>query len=143
MKEIYHTAQDVVIWIGEDDEDTADGINLLKQVYAAALEGKLPDFSDMFFLEEKLEQAELPKYDSSMWKAVIDLYRRAWFSRIWVVQELAVARSAVVYCGRQSLPWSYFSNSAPCVHKAVTWNYFNSKLRFEYNRFRGMNELLP
>lgn len=139
MKEIYHTAQDVVIWIGEDDEDTADGINLLKQVYAAALEGKLPDFSDMFFLEKKLEQAELPKYDSSMWKAVIDLYRRAWFSRIWVVQELAVARSAVVYCGRQSLPWSYFSNSAPCVHKAVTWNYFNSKLRFEYNRFRGMD----
>ena len=139
MKEIFGIAQEVIIWIGEDNQNTVDGVNLLKLLYAAALEGKLPAFSDFFLLEEKLEQAGLPKYDSPAWKCAVDLYQRSWFTRIWVVQELALAKSAVVHCGRQSVPWSYFSYSAPCILKAVIWNYLNLQLRFEYNRFIGMD----
>ncbi|KAF2837601.1 hypothetical protein M501DRAFT_937224 [Patellaria atrata CBS 101060] len=34
------------------------------------------------------------------------MVRRAWFSRLWVIQELALARnSPVVYCGRKAISW--------------------------------------
>jgi hypothetical protein len=41
-------------------------------------------------------------------KALVSLFRRPYWSRIWIVQEIARARSIMVYCGCDSLPFSYF-----------------------------------
>jgi hypothetical protein len=35
----------------------------------------------------------------------LDLMQRRWFSRRWVVQEIALAREAVIYCGADKIPW--------------------------------------
>ena len=139
MKEIYQTAQEVVVWIGEENNNTADGIKVLSQFSVIASEGKHPDFTDRYFLGEVLKETGLPDSDSPLWKAVIDLYRRTWFTRIWVIQELSVATSAIVYCGQQQFPWSYFSYAAPCVDRVIRWNYYGRKLGFEYNRFISMD----
>ena len=36
------------------------------------------------------------------------LFGRSWFSRIWVLQEVAMAWSAAVNCGHKSLGWDVF-----------------------------------
>lgn len=41
--------------------------------------------------------------------SVSELWTRPWFSRIWVVQEVALSRCAVVICGPQAVSWSCFS----------------------------------
>jgi hypothetical protein len=39
------------------------------------------------------------------WGALLDLMQRQWFSRRWVVQEIALAREAMIYCGQDRIPW--------------------------------------
>jgi hypothetical protein len=41
---------------------------------------------------------------SKKWGALLDLMQRKWFSRRWVVQEIALARDALIYCGKDEIP---------------------------------------
>lgn len=43
---------------------------------------------------------------SKKWGALLDLMQRKWFSRRWVVQEIALARDAIIYCGKDDIPVS-------------------------------------
>ena len=139
MKDIYRGAQEVVIWIGEENKDTPDGIRVLKQFPTLSSEGWPLDFETTPYIEELLRKMGLPEIESPVWKSVIDLYRRTWFTRIWVIQELSVARSAVVYCGQQSCPWSCFSLAVRCVDRIMRRNAYKRRLLFEYNRFLAMD----
>jgi hypothetical protein len=38
-------------------------------------------------------------------KALDDLLRRSWFSRLWILQEVAVSRRVVVLCGNETISW--------------------------------------
>src|SRR5512140_3624766 len=46
------------------------------------------------------------------WKVLRLLFSRSWFTRIWTVQELAVARSVKVRCGDNELSWDEVENAA-------------------------------
>src|ERR1051326_1042004 len=35
----------------------------------------------------------------------------SWFSRRWVVQEIALAKEATLYCGREKIPWKDFADA--------------------------------
>ena len=39
------------------------------------------------------------------------LLRRPWFNRRWIVQELAVAREATLYCGSKDVSWAKFAGA--------------------------------
>jgi hypothetical protein len=39
------------------------------------------------------------------WSALLDFMQRPWFSRRWVVHEIALARSAILYCGEDMITW--------------------------------------
>jgi hypothetical protein len=44
--------------------------------------------------------------------AFLELMRRPWFNRRWIVQETGLARKANIYCGNTSTSWQNFSNAA-------------------------------
>ncbi|KAI4674147.1 uncharacterized protein J4E84_010760 [Alternaria hordeiaustralica] len=46
---------------------------------------------------------------SKKWVALLDLMQRPWFSRRWVVQELALAKNPIIYCGRDRISWKKFA----------------------------------
>lgn len=138
MKEIYHGAKEVVIWIGEEKEDSADATTLLKTIHTAVSDGKLSISADFSSLATDLEQAGLPGYNSHVWRTLGNLYSRDWFSRVWVIQELAVAASAAVSYGGQHIPWVYFEPAANCIFGVMTWNYWDPRLRFDHTRFFNM-----
>jgi hypothetical protein len=46
---------------------------------------------------------------SKKWIALLDLMQRPWFSRRWVVQELALARKPIIYCGNDRISWKKFA----------------------------------
>ncbi len=62
MKEIYQRAVEVVVWLGEDKQNSADGVSLIPRIHAAALNGKLLQGPDS--LSMRLDQAGLPGFDS-------------------------------------------------------------------------------
>lgn len=56
-----------------------------------------------------LQGSELFEFDNEVaWTALDDLFANTFFSRAWIVQEVAVAQRAQVQCGSLSLPWEVF-----------------------------------
>ncbi|KAK6435373.1 hypothetical protein LTR95_008437 [Oleoguttula sp. CCFEE 5521] len=46
---------------------------------------------------------------------------RAWFERVWVVQEVALATQAVVVCGSDTLPWTDFLTGTALGFRLGAW----------------------
>lgn len=82
MDRIYSTARTVLIWLGSADAETEKAMTLLKKP------------SDL---------------DAHAIVSLTKIYRRPWFYRIWVYQELVLARNdPIVHLGHDSMPWSVF-----------------------------------
>ncbi|KAK8115916.1 hypothetical protein PG984_012418 [Apiospora sp. TS-2023a] len=111
MHHIYRKASNVCIWLGDGMEEK--GRDRRDDFYAAM------DFVQRLVISlENLDfffSPEFAKYWSNLW----DLMRSCWFSRRWVIQELALAREATVHCGTRFVPWSDFAD-------AIGLFYYNS-----------------
>jgi hypothetical protein len=87
MKDIYAKASRVVIWLGkETSEDKAafSILNRFKEIFAKyglVDIGPYPDQSLWF-----------PSFYDPQWLALVRLFQRDWFQRIWVVQEATVCQ---------------------------------------------------
>ncbi|KAF2113389.1 heterokaryon incompatibility protein-domain-containing protein, partial [Lophiotrema nucula] len=80
MSKLYSTARHVMIWLGPSDRESEIILKSIKQGYDESNEQvrAFPDFLD--YLEEFLE--------------------RDWFRRVWIVQELTLAKiDPIVVCG--------------------------------------------
>jgi hypothetical protein len=47
--------------------------------------------------------------NSEKWQSLLTVMQRSWFSRRWVVQEIALARKAKIYCGPDEIDWNQFA----------------------------------
>jgi hypothetical protein len=48
---------------------------------------------------------------ASRWDSLAELMSFSWFSRRWVVQEVALARSASLHCGKETTNWVNFADA--------------------------------
>ncbi|KAF2818324.1 HET-domain-containing protein [Ophiobolus disseminans] len=126
MREIYSKAARVLIWLGED------------------VEGKAEQAFD------RIESLALPKYDTPIpidpwWNPVAAFYSCAWFSRLWVFQEIAMAISANVLWGSFTIAWKtvgYASTQIRTRHyQAILyysmWNVYNAYLFWKWSTIGG------
>ncbi|KAF4304380.1 het-domain-containing protein [Botryosphaeria dothidea] len=94
MPHIYHGAENVCIWLGLEEEDSAKAMTFIQECF------EIDDFDGLFHNDH-----------SEQWYAVSKLMRRPWFSRRWIVQELARARKAEIYCGDHvPINWENFAD---------------------------------
>jgi len=95
MSDIYNGASQVSIWLGDTSEKSDMAMDFIKDV-----------------VELDRHQEILKREDSAQkWDALFELMRSRWFSRRWVIQELALARRAIVYCGKKVVHWNDFSDA--------------------------------
>ncbi|KAI0199748.1 hypothetical protein F4808DRAFT_198479 [Astrocystis sublimbata] len=109
MTNIYRDALRVRVWLG-------DAIGLERPLFKV-----LDDLSEIFSdLKEELENAKSildcqrccvdhSKWNSVEWHILAQFLDRAWFERVWVVQEVAMAREVVFQTGPFMLPWNALS----------------------------------
>jgi hypothetical protein len=105
MRDIYHGAEKVLIWLGEEKNDSDLAINFIRTVIDVLL--TLPPGTLLTSIN--VTDYGLPPYDpypDRRWSALGNLLRRPWFQRVWVVQECVMAKDAVVLCGGRELQWS-------------------------------------
>jgi hypothetical protein len=95
MSLIYNRASNVKVWLGKSYEDSDTAISFIQKFL------KLDDFDRL------ISDPVTP----SDWLAFMNLLRRPWFNRRWIVQEIALARRATVYCGACTVPWQSFANA--------------------------------
>jgi hypothetical protein len=53
-----------------------------------------------------------------LWEAFVQLFKRPWFHRAWVFQEVVMASKATVICGEHSLPWDTLYASCQIVNSS-------------------------
>ncbi|KAL4924040.1 HET domain-containing protein [Aspergillus undulatus] len=95
MSRIYNKARGVCVWLGPERDESIRAINFIRNRLQH-------DDSDSLMTDADL---------AGDWAALSLLLRRPWFSRRWIIQEIALARSATLYCGQESIPWEIFANA--------------------------------
>lgn len=100
MTNIYATAESVAIWLGPEEDDSHLATDLLKVV---------------------ADEADNPRKVSQMLSsyagrgdlgAIVSLFERDYWRRLWVVQEIFNARSITVYCGSSKLSWETYQRAS-------------------------------
>jgi hypothetical protein len=95
MGDIFSMARNVCIWLGEAANRSDEAMDFVEQVSHLGKLGRL------------VRDRSLVK----TWQTLAMLMRRSWFSRRWVLQEVAYARKATVYCGTKDTKWPDFSDA--------------------------------
>jgi hypothetical protein len=95
MNEIYFSADEVVIWLGEATPRSTLAIKHLNSLII-----QLPDGRTAI---NRTYPVKDPRY-AAAWTALgQDLMKRPWWKRMWVIQEIALAKRAFVLCGQDIL----------------------------------------
>lgn len=120
MRDIYRNATGTLIWLGEESKAMDYEMNLpissmiLEFFGQAAAEikelvdaKKDPTLSSLYQgLRSQATYGNLAKTQFA--KGVFDISRRRWWKRLWVIQEVVVAKSATLICGQHSASYSDF-----------------------------------
>lgn len=101
MGRIYRTARRVAVYLGEAADASDDVMRWVRQLHwpgkSRAARAKITD------IEPPAAHACRPRG-----AGIAALLRRPWFHRVWVLQEIALARAAVVVCGAEEVGWECF-----------------------------------
>lgn len=134
MAEIYRRAAEVIIWLGTGDDSTDLAMRFLhlssQDRFHRPSSMDFVDFSDFFDRQSDTSYYGLPTglihpeindwmFESLMrdgehvWKpALLSAFRgimaRAYWKRLWILQEVIVAKVITVVCGKQLVLWTHF-----------------------------------
>jgi hypothetical protein len=116
MTEIYSGAKEVVVWLGHGDENTDLGMDSLGEIcpHARSIANRIMDNGNgdrhqMYKEWIDLYHSFRARHDSdARFVGIAALFFRPWWTRVWTVQEITLARDAKVQAGKKSLPWEYF-----------------------------------
>jgi hypothetical protein len=104
MRDIYASAEQLFIWLGDDDESTGGAQSILDIIK------ELDDHNSY----SKAESQPITESRLHLMHQCDDFYlglaqSRPWFSRVWILQELAMAKNdPFVVCGWNRVCWSTF-----------------------------------
>jgi hypothetical protein len=98
MDKIYRKATSVAIWLGPGLEKSDRAIRRIEE-----LKDEIP----------ACEWIESLDYDD--YKALTSLFKREYWKRLWVVQEVYHARNKMVYCGFSKLSWDLCKMASDAV----------------------------
>ena len=117
MESIYKKAKSVVIWLGPEREHSKSAMKLIEELGDHAmllneLQRQTSNLGDPALIN-KLNAQNLDLFrqlDRFSWITLMtDLLNRAWWRRLWVLQELLLAKNAIMACGFHTAPWLKFS----------------------------------
>jgi hypothetical protein len=141
MRYIYSRAKRVVIWLGPDNEGHASkAISMISHAvryFEENLTREVPA-GDMISQRQGGPKfnanGELPPLGHPDWDAVSWLYERAWFTRVWIIQEVAQDAFALMLIGNLSILWGKVAIAA-----SVFFNKYYGRMEFDVHLVRVMN----
>lgn len=126
MADVYSKATRVCVWLGEASPDSNLALNFISRIV------NLDDF-DRLVADRRTPQE---------WAALSSLMRRTWFSRRWVVQEIALAARATLYCGDAYVDWSDFADAVSLFEAVESESHTISKSIMQSDLFGHIPDFL-
>lgn len=128
MYSIYANAQKTIVWLGEASVDSGIAMDTISKLGEDKSSGFVWDTeehndrspSTAFIREARVGADGIPYYlnneegsliDTSFIESFVALFNRDWWTRTWVVQEIALAKDAQIFCGDLSVSWDYMERA--------------------------------
>ncbi|PMD36414.1 hypothetical protein L207DRAFT_637515 [Hyaloscypha variabilis F] len=131
MDQIFHGASQVIVWLGEGDKSTTRAISAFKWWFPLwklslvmfpfrymkirAFEKAKADFQSVLLSNPDDNRVSVAKTSLAgkdlKLHGLRQLVHHNWFRRIWTIQEIALAKRAVLRCGSSKLRWSALSTT--------------------------------
>ena len=147
MKDVYSQADSVLVWLGEDEHGKSQ--SAIDSIWAliAQCERSVKNRTELAKLIFKSgdtigapSYSRLPLPEDCDWDALESFYSADWFQRLWVVQEVALAKQALCICGDRLIPWRAVGLAACWMVHRQYWRkeYCGHGVAGVYNAFRIM-----
>lgn len=152
MHLIYQRAEQVIVWLGREDEPGDMGTGVARITAASTLIVKLLEM-----LSEAKEEWDVLNIldqtgDVTLAIQILGkLFYRPWFLRIWIVQEIALAKTATVAFGPHRIAWDRFIQAVDAIRSLEhgrnhqIWRYSGAAraARIQWCRSFAVKELNP
>jgi hypothetical protein len=121
MSQIYQNAACVLVWLGPPADDSELAVRFLACL--AEMFRKIRDPSQYQAMSRAIADQVINNVTAlttknrvayctegfTPWRALAKLMRRGWFTRVWIIQEVLLARKLVVVCGMHQIPWENYA----------------------------------
>lgn len=99
MGKIYRQARDVVIWLGDEGDESDKAMDLIRTLSNACQTGQ-----DRALGNALRQQPDL--LGRGCWRALSKLLDRPYWNRLWVLQEITLGGGRTsILCGQQAVTW--------------------------------------
>lgn len=145
MDIIYTAAKKVLIWLGPEEHGSHQVMQRLAWMGERLVvhDGFVapnptgpplgPDEANWLSLTEALPGSEYQLRD------LVSFFERPWFGRLWIRQEIFLARQALVVCGKTILSWELFRSAAICLAaKGGFKEHEMSLIDIRFNKIKGV-----
>jgi hypothetical protein len=92
MRMIYENAEKLLVWIGLENQGSSEALKLARDLNACSP-------------QEATRLIQLPDTSYAL-ESLVRLFRRQYWWRIWVIQEVSCAKQTTVFCGEETIPWT-------------------------------------
>jgi len=139
MTDIYRSARSFIVWLGEEGDETSRVLELLPRIGAVR-----PELMDR---QEFAEAGELQRVLGTIgtspghWRALIIFLQRTWFNRVWIIQEILVAKEITVFYGAIRVSWDDLVNASRYFGVCEAGRI--KLLQFQQNEPDFFNEISP
>ncbi|KAI0860179.1 heterokaryon incompatibility protein-domain-containing protein [Xylaria cubensis] len=97
MTAIYGRAESVAAWLGPESDGSAFAFELIRQILYSSQLGQVSNI---------IADVQWRRH----FTAVVNLFERDFWNRLWIVQEIINAQNVYVYCGSSGVPWRAFQD---------------------------------
>ncbi|KAL8401047.1 hypothetical protein RB594_001175 [Gaeumannomyces avenae] len=116
MNIVYSSAQNVIIWLGPGSSAITDLFYVSAKLHEHAAQQcllmgqtRLEMWKTVWRRLNRRSEGNAPLLTEHIHHALMTVLRRPWFGRVWVIQEVALAKKATIMCGPASTPTSSFA----------------------------------
>ncbi|KAI0858826.1 hypothetical protein F4860DRAFT_286929 [Xylaria cubensis] len=110
MDRIYSSAQHVCVWLGKENNTDKLAIELLYQFPVL----HRTQHGEIFDVKSTRAAIQDPTI-LHKWDALCKFFTRPWWSRVWVLQEVLLAKKVTLYCGKLAVDWEPVSRLCTIV----------------------------
>lgn len=111
MNSIYSQAIRTLIWLGPDCDACSAAWRLIDQIYGVFRRESprarfAADIPFRLYSDQNHAASGLPGWDHELWRHLRRLFELPWFTRTWIIQEVALSRDdPILLHGQHGYPW--------------------------------------
>ncbi|EME77745.1 uncharacterized protein MYCFIDRAFT_200180 [Pseudocercospora fijiensis CIRAD86] len=133
MDQVYSSAKEVLIWLGDDKGLATRVSSLLDTVVAACAEatdnfvrywdvtfpitanGRRRNVQRDFWTLGTRSKHVIDDWTAETWQILTKFFSSAWFSRLWIAQEVVMAKNAQCFWGDSRISWAKIALAAAWI----------------------------